>query len=88
MEKRNFRSVMRLSALAPVTRPWLTVTEAAQRAGVGRKTIYREIKAGRLKASRIGGRRELRMRPEWVDQWLEKEATREGQYEQSSEKVA
>jgi hypothetical protein len=34
------------------------------------KTIYREVKAGRLRAARIGGRRELRLLPEWVDAWL------------------
>jgi hypothetical protein len=34
------------------------------------KTIYREVKAGRLRAARVGGRRELRLLPEWVDAWL------------------
>jgi excisionase family DNA binding protein len=51
--------------------PWLTVAEAAQRARCGVKTVYREVQAGRLRAARIGGRRELRLRPEWVDAWLE-----------------
>jgi excisionase family DNA binding protein len=50
--------------------PWLTVTEAAERARCGVKTIYREVRARRLKAARIGGRRELRLLPEWVDGWL------------------
>lgn len=50
--------------------PWLTVNEAAERARCGIKTIYREVRAGRLKAARIGGRRELRLLPEWVDAWL------------------
>ena len=49
---------------------WLTATEAAQRARCGSKLIYREVKAGRLRAARIGGRRELRFLPEWVDIWL------------------
>ena len=52
--------------------PWLTVAEAAQRARCGVKTVYREVQAGRLRAARIGGRRELRLRPEWVDAWLER----------------
>jgi excisionase family DNA binding protein len=50
--------------------PWLTVEEAADRARCGVKTMYREVKAGRLKAARVGGRRDLRLLPEWVDQWL------------------
>jgi excisionase family DNA binding protein len=50
--------------------PWLTPKEAAERARCGVKTIYREVKAGRLRAARVGGRRELRMKPEWVDEWL------------------
>jgi len=50
--------------------PWLTVGEAADRARCGVKTIYREVRARRLRAARIGGRRELRLLPEWVDHWL------------------
>ena len=55
------------SALAS---PWLTAEEAAKRARCGPKTIYREVRVGRLKAARLGGRRELRLLPEWVDSWL------------------
>ena len=51
--------------------PWLTAQEAADRARVGLKVIYREVKAGRLKAARIGGRRDLRFLDAYVDQWLE-----------------
>jgi excisionase family DNA binding protein len=54
---------------------WLTVREAAQRAKVGPKLIYREVKAGRLRAARVGYRRDLRFRPEYVDAWLEASAT-------------
>lgn len=50
--------------------PWLTVREAAARARVGSKLVYREVRAGRLKAARVGGRRELRLLAEWVDDWL------------------
>ena len=49
---------------------WLTVEQAALRAQVGVKTVYREVRAGRLRAARIGGRRELRFLAEWVDAWL------------------
>ena len=54
--------------------PWLTVKDAAARARCGIKTIYREVEAGRLRAARIGGRRELRLKAEWIDQWLEQSA--------------
>lgn len=50
---------------------WLDATSAAARAQVGRRIIYAEVTAGRLKAARVGGRRELRFRIEWVDTWLE-----------------
>jgi excisionase family DNA binding protein len=49
---------------------WLTVGEAADHARCGIKLIYREVKAGRLRAAKVGGRRELRLLPEWIDQWL------------------
>jgi excisionase family DNA binding protein len=55
--------------------PWLTVDEAAERAMCGVKTVYREVRAHRLRAARVGGRRELRLLPEWVDQWLLSSAT-------------
>ena len=54
---------------------WLTVKEAAARAKCGVKVIYREVRERRLRAARIGGRRELRLKPEWVDQWLESRTT-------------
>lgn len=50
--------------------PWLTAEEAAQRSRCGIKTIYREVRAKRLKAARVGGRRELRLLAEWIDEWL------------------
>ena len=58
-----------------VQNPWLTVKEAAERARCGVKTIYREVKVGRLRAARVGGRRELRLTREWVDEWLRKMTT-------------
>ena len=53
---------------------WLTVGQAAARAQVGRRIIYSEVQAGRLKAARVGGRRELRLRPAWIDRWLDESA--------------
>jgi excisionase family DNA binding protein len=55
--------------------PWLTVTEAADRARCGPKLIYREVRAKRMKAARVGGRRELRLLSEWVDAWLLEQTT-------------
>jgi len=51
--------------------PWLTVTEAADRARCGVRLIYREVRARRLRAARVGGRHELRLRAEWIDTWLD-----------------
>lgn len=50
--------------------PWLTVSEAAQWARCGPKLVYREVRAGRLRAVKVGGRRELRFLAEWIDEWL------------------
>ena len=58
--------------------PWLRVDEAAAYARRGRKLIYREIGAGRLRAARGGGRCEIRTRREWLDAWLEDTARRPG----------
>ena len=49
---------------------WLTVTEAADHARCGKSLIYGEVQRGKLRAARLGGRRELRFLPEWVDAWL------------------
>lgn len=59
-----------LAGSSEAASPWLTVTEAAERARCGPKLIYREVRAGRLRAARVGGRRELRLLAAWVDEWL------------------
>jgi excisionase family DNA binding protein len=48
---------------------WIDVNEAARHARCGVKLLYREVRAGRLQAARVGGRRE-RLQLEWVDDWL------------------
>jgi len=57
------------------TTPWRTVQQVADRALCGPKLIYREVKAGRLRAARIGGRRDIRILDAWVDAWLEAAST-------------
>ena len=54
--------------------PWLTTTGAAKRALCGQKLIYTEVKSGRLRAAVVGGRRSLRFKAEWIDEWLERTA--------------
>lgn len=49
---------------------WLTVEQARAVIQCGSKLVYREIRAGRLRASRIGGRRDLRIHRDWIDQYL------------------
>ena len=58
-----------------ISSPWLTVTEAAKYARCCVKTLYAEIAAGRLRAARIGGCRDLRLLAEWIDAWLVASAT-------------
>ena len=53
---------------------WLTVTEGAEHAGVSRDTIYTACERGELRNARIGGRRSIRLKPEWIDAWLERHA--------------
>jgi excisionase family DNA binding protein len=54
---------------------WLTLRRAAVRAAVSEATIKREVRRGCIRAARIGGRRCLRFRPEWIDAWLDASAT-------------
>jgi excisionase family DNA binding protein len=61
-----------MSVNQEVDTPWLKTPEAAQRARCGVKTIYREARAGRLRAAHVGGRRDLRFRAAWVDEWLDR----------------
>jgi excisionase family DNA binding protein len=49
---------------------WLTVNEAAQRARCGKRSIYLAVQHGKLRAAKLGGRRELRFLADWVDGWL------------------
>jgi len=51
---------------------WFTVAEAAQYAGVSRDTIYTACERREIRQARVSGRRAIRLKPEWVDAWLER----------------
>ena len=56
--------------------PWLTPGMAAREAHVGRRRIYTEVRRRRLRAARIGGRKEIRINRTWLYEWLESLAER------------
>ena len=59
----------------PVDSPWMVMAEAAAYAKRGRRLLAKAVKDGELRAARIGGRRELLFRREWLDEWIEAQAT-------------
>ena len=54
---------------------WLSVGEGAEYAGVSRDTIYTACERKELRHARISGRRSIRLKPEWIDAWLERHAS-------------
>lgn len=50
--------------------PWLTPAQAAARAQCGVKLLYAAIRAGRLKAVRLGARQQIRIHELWLDAWM------------------
>lgn len=74
-ERWNSRSTESSTGPLPATvagsPTWLRIADAAKRAQCGEATIRREVRAGRLRAVKVGGRRSLRFRAEWVDEWLQ-----------------
>jgi excisionase family DNA binding protein len=55
---------------------WLTAEEiAAYAGGLSVRTIYAAVRDRQLRAARVGGRRALRFRQEWADEWLTATAT-------------
>jgi excisionase family DNA binding protein len=51
---------------------WLNVTQAAEYASVCRDTIYTACEQGELRHMRLSGRRAIRLKPQWIDAWLER----------------
>jgi excisionase family DNA binding protein len=62
-------------AAQPVVDPWLTLDTAAAEVQVHPATLRREIRANRLRAARVGGRKCSRVRRSWLNDWLERNAT-------------
>ncbi|HXG57081.1 MAG TPA: hypothetical protein VNJ03_17015 [Vicinamibacterales bacterium] len=54
--------------------PWMSAASAGAYVGRGKRFVCAEIKAGRIRAARIGGRGEVLTRREWLDQWVEDQA--------------
>ena len=63
---------------------WLTVAEGAAYSGVSRDTIYTACERSELRHARVGGRRAIRLRREWIDAWLEQH-TRGAQHAASAD---
>lgn len=55
--------------------PWLTVQQAASIVQAHEATLRRDIKRGRLRSVRLGGRKNIRLRRSWLDAWLEASTT-------------
>jgi excisionase family DNA binding protein len=53
-------------------RTWFTVMQAAEYAGVSRDTIYTACERREIRQVRVGGRRAIRLKPDWIDAWLER----------------
>ena len=62
---------VRASSAPVYVSPWFTAQEAAGRARCSTATVRREARAGRLRSVRVGGRKSVRFRSEWIDEWLE-----------------
>jgi excisionase family DNA binding protein len=57
---------------------WLTRRDAAAYARLSEATIGREARRGRLRCAKVGGRRALRFRREWIDEWLARDSSTSG----------
>ena len=59
-----------LAGAAPARSEWLTVKEAAARAKLHPNSIYLAIRQGRLRAARLGTRKDYRLLEDWLDAWI------------------
>jgi excisionase family DNA binding protein len=58
------------------TSDWLTVPEAAATLRTGRRSVYRAIDRGELRAAKINERGDLRIARVWLMDWCERRAVR------------
>lgn len=66
------------TAPPPKTNPvWLTAPEAAEYLRVGLNTFFAECRAKRIRHARVGGRKAIRVKREWLDEFLEASAPKE-----------
>jgi len=56
----------------PKDSPWRTADQGGKRIGKGPRFVQREIRAGRMRGARIGGRGEYLTQDPWIDEWVEK----------------
>jgi excisionase family DNA binding protein len=54
--------------------PWLTIHEAAAETKTSTATLRRACKLRRLRHARVSGRKVIRIRRSWLDQWMEESA--------------
>lgn len=55
--------------------PWFTVRQSCDYTQLHDDTLRREIRLGRLRHARVGGRKSIRIRRSWLDTWLEASST-------------
>jgi excisionase family DNA binding protein len=55
--------------------PWLSVQDAARYAALSTDTIYTACERAELRHVKVGGRKAIRIRSVWIDEWLEHHAS-------------
>ncbi len=53
---------------------WLDAQAAATLIGVSKGYIYDACQTGGLRHTRLGGKRNLRIKSEWLDEWMQRNA--------------
>lgn len=61
--------------MLPHDSPWRTAKDAGKRIGKGKRFVQREIRLGRMRGARVGGRGEYLTQDPWNDEWVEKHAS-------------